>query len=122
MRISDWSSDVCSSDLPSTRHNGTLAEASTEQMTDKATQIATLLAPTIQSLGLELLGAEYLPAPGSAVLRLYIDRSEEHTSELQSLMRMSYAVFCLQKKQLRQHTLYLNRHVSNTSIHPIDIQ
>lgn len=42
-------------------------------MTDKATQIATLLAPTIQSLGLELLGAEYLPAPGSAVLRLYID-------------------------------------------------
>src|SRR3546814_10671121 len=42
-------------------------------MTDKATQIATLLAPTIQSLGLELLGAEYLPAPGSAVLRLYFD-------------------------------------------------
>lgn len=42
-------------------------------MTDKAVQIANLLAPTIQSLGLELLGAEYLPAPGSAVLRLYID-------------------------------------------------
>ena len=42
-------------------------------MTDKATQISTLLAPTVQSLGLELLGAEYLPAPGSAVLRLYID-------------------------------------------------
>src|SRR3546814_17947818 len=58
---------------PSTRHNGTLAEASTEQMTDKATQIATLLAPTIQSLGLDLLGAEYLPAPGSAVLSLHID-------------------------------------------------
>jgi len=42
-------------------------------MSDKATQIATLLAPTIQSLGLVLLGAEYLPAPGSALLRLYID-------------------------------------------------
>lgn len=42
-------------------------------MTDKAVQIATLLAPTVQSLGLELLGAEYLAAPGSAVLRLYID-------------------------------------------------
>lgn len=42
-------------------------------MTDKATQISTLLTPTVQSLGLELLGAEYLPAPGSAVLRLYID-------------------------------------------------
>lgn len=42
-------------------------------MTDKATDIAKLLAPTIESLGLELLGAEYLPAPGSATLRLYID-------------------------------------------------
>ncbi|TKR33561.1 ribosome maturation factor RimP [Luteimonas gilva] len=42
-------------------------------MTDKAADIAKLLAPTIQSLGLELLGAEYLPAPGSATLRLYID-------------------------------------------------
>lgn len=43
-------------------------------MTDKATEIAALLAPTVRALGLELLGAEYLPAPGSAVLRLYIDR------------------------------------------------
>ncbi|MGH8032820.1 MAG: ribosome maturation factor RimP [Luteimonas sp.] len=43
-------------------------------MTEKATQIATLLAPTVRSLGLELLGAEYLPVPGGATLRLYIDR------------------------------------------------
>lgn len=42
-------------------------------MTDKATDIAKLLAPTIASLDLELLGVEYLPAPGSALLRLYID-------------------------------------------------
>jgi len=42
-------------------------------MTDKASEIATLLAPTVQSLGLELLGVEYLPAPGGALLRLYID-------------------------------------------------
>jgi len=42
-------------------------------MTDKATEIAMLLAPTVQSLGLELLGVEYLPAPGGALLRLYID-------------------------------------------------
>lgn len=42
-------------------------------MTDKAVEIANLLAPTVRSLGVELLGAEYLPAPGSAVLRLYID-------------------------------------------------
>lgn len=42
-------------------------------MSDKATEIAGLLAPTVEALGLELLGAEYLPAPGSATLRLYID-------------------------------------------------
>ncbi|QWP75626.1 ribosome maturation factor RimP [Lysobacter sp. K5869] len=42
-------------------------------MTDKATQIAQLLAPTVASLGVELLGIEYLPAPGSATLRVYID-------------------------------------------------
>ena len=40
---------------------------------DKARQICDLLAPTVASLGLELLGVDYLSAPGSAVLRLYID-------------------------------------------------
>ena len=42
-------------------------------MTDKATEISRLLAPTVESLGLELLGIEYLPAPGGALVRLYID-------------------------------------------------
>ena len=42
-------------------------------MTDKAHEIAALLIPTVSSLGLELLGAEYLPSAGSAMLRLYID-------------------------------------------------
>ncbi|MEL1264104.1 ribosome maturation factor RimP [Pseudoxanthomonas putridarboris] len=46
-------------------------------MSEKANQIALLLAPTVQALGLELLGAEYLPAPGSATLRLYIDVRED---------------------------------------------
>jgi ribosome maturation factor RimP len=45
-------------------------------MTDKAHEIAALLAPTVGSLGLELLGVEYLPAPGGAVVRLYIDTPE----------------------------------------------
>lgn len=45
-------------------------------MSDKASQIAALLAPTVRSMGLELLGAEYLPAPGGATLRLYIDVPE----------------------------------------------
>ncbi len=42
-------------------------------MTDKAEDIAALLDPTVTSLGLELLGIEYLPAPGGATVRLYID-------------------------------------------------
>src|SRR3546814_9172132 len=44
-------------------------------------------------------------------------RSEEHTSELQSLMRISYAVFCLKKKNKRQdkHHNRMNRNVSNTT-------
>jgi ribosome maturation factor RimP len=42
-------------------------------MADKATDIANLLSPTVESLGLELMGVEYLPSPGGAVLRLYID-------------------------------------------------
>jgi ribosome maturation factor RimP len=45
-------------------------------MADKATDIATLLSPTVRALGLELLGIEYLPSPGGALLRLYIDVSE----------------------------------------------
>lgn len=42
-------------------------------MTDKATEITGLLAPVVEAQGLELLGVEYLPSPGGAVLRLYID-------------------------------------------------
>src|SRR3546814_3396191 len=41
-------------------------------------------------------------------------RSEEHTSELQSLMRISYAVFCLKKKNKKQKMIQLNTKVSNT--------
>jgi ribosome maturation factor RimP len=42
-------------------------------MSEKHSEITELLSPTIESLGLELLGIEYLPAPGGATLRLYID-------------------------------------------------
>lgn len=45
-------------------------------VTDKADEIAALLASTVATLGLELLGAEYLTAPGGSVLRLYIDVPE----------------------------------------------
>ena len=50
-------------------------------MADKATRITELLAPTVEALGLELLGAEYLPTPGSALLRLYIDRPADGDAE-----------------------------------------
>src|SRR3546814_9043567 len=44
------------------------------------------------------------------------DRSEEHTSELQSLMRISYAVFCLKKKQHKTHTKREHKHTSITHL------
>src|SRR3546814_7585104 len=44
-----------------------------------------------------------------------IDRSEEHTSELQSLMRISYAVFCLKKKtKIKEHTKNHTTHIDDT--------
>src|SRR3546814_1536496 len=45
------------------------------------------------------------------------DRSEEHTSELQSLMRISYAVFCLKKKKNQKYTRIHSRHSSTNHIH-----
>lgn len=42
-------------------------------MSEKTSEIAELLRPTVESLGLDLLGIEYLPAPDNATLRLYID-------------------------------------------------
>src|SRR3546814_7137652 len=42
-----------------------------------------------------------------------VDRSEEHTSELQSLMRISYAVFCLKKKTKHRHQNNATQHIQN---------
>lgn len=50
-------------------------------MADKATDLSNLLSPTVQALGLELLGIEYLPSPGGALLRLYIDIPTGTTGE-----------------------------------------
>src|SRR3546814_6338140 len=56
------------------------------------------------------------PFYGSAFPARHVDRrarSEEHTSELQSLMRTSYAVFCLQKKtNMQKNTLYLINYIA----------
>src|SRR3546814_5471901 len=88
MRISDWSSDVCSSDLPTGRWRGN-ADSYTAFFTECfIDEIAARAGSDALSYRMAMLG----DAP------LLARRSEEHTSELQSLMRISYAVFCLKKK------------------------
>src|SRR3546814_7291207 len=99
MRISDWSSDVCSSDL---------FQLSCRQATiRKRRRAATMAEVTIKgrdgSFKAYLALPRTTPAAGVVVAQeIFGVRSEEHTSELQSLMRISYAVFCLKKKKNRQ--------------------
>src|SRR3546814_5215581 len=100
MRISDWSSDVCSSDLSRARHGRRLTEVGDRQPRLEVEQ---------QSLRRLLADAGHEAQRGEVVLGEDPGqgrrRSEEHTSELQSLMRISYAVFCLKKKKehIKQH-------------------
>src|SRR3546814_10174899 len=106
MRISDWSSDVCSSDLMPKFENGDLSAVASA-----AERVADYFAPLIAD------GYDIVPLTTSCSLMLKFewpllnsanDRSEEHTSELQSLMRISYAVFCLKNKNqshIHHHTL-----------------
>src|SRR3546814_2726594 len=93
MRISDWSSDVCSSDLGAGFAGGAAHHARA--------------AVRISGRG------DHCPAAGDRAARCADPdpglfqrrtclRSEEHTSELQSLMRISYAVLCLKKKKIRE--------------------
>src|SRR3546814_7966298 len=122
MRISDWSSDVCSSDLLipgwATEHRDALRELNREitaQTLDQPIDRVNARFGTIPGIGsyleemredlldnvhallqFETAGNTAGPAEPPAALR---GRSEEHTSELQSLMRISYAVFCLKKKK-----------------------
>src|SRR3546814_5294224 len=96
MRISDWSSDVCSSDLVARR----IGEGGREFGEPRLVVI---------HAEHELDDRRHRRAGlhGDArilqQLRIALRRSEEHTSELQSLMRISYAVFCLKKKK-KTHT------------------
>src|SRR3546814_2134816 len=105
MRISDWSSDVCSSDLlcllcGARRQlcRGSGAEGSVRPQADRAQhRDAALLVDHLW-----FRGAADAAGQGEGRADLACGhravRSEEHTSELQSLMRISYAVFCLKKK------------------------
>src|SRR3546814_5427134 len=105
MRISDWSSDVCSSDLQHVLHDRA-------QTARARLALLGLDRNRTQCIFADLeLHTFHREQPGvlldQRVLRFLEDRhqrrlikfrSEEHTSELQSLMRISYSVFCLKKK------------------------
>src|SRR3546814_10913629 len=94
MRISDWSSDVCFSDqpVPAAPAPSTPAAASPWR--------AQLGAFAVEGNARKLWKSLEGRYPKLAARQPYlVKRSEEHTSELQSLMRISYAVFCLKKKK-----------------------
>src|SRR3546814_4945050 len=98
MRISDWSSDVCSSDLRLSVVPGPFTASFAHAVAgDDATEMADTQDLLGALVAASMLVAEPPPASGPTTYRM-LERSEEHTSELQSLMRISYAVFCLKKK------------------------
>src|SRR3546814_2884511 len=101
MRISDWSSDVCSSDLAirqcARHHPRLLANGKGPLMVSANYKVEIsshlLMRDAHAALWNPRSESTRWGKPPSA------SRSEEHTSELQSLMRISYAVFCLKKKK-----------------------
>src|SRR3546814_5994808 len=124
MRISDWSSDVCSSDLVRTLLDPgapflEFSQLAADGLYDGAVPSAGIVTGIGRISGRECVvvcndatvkGGTYYPLTVKKHLRAQeiarengLPRSEEHTSELQSLMRISYAVFCLKKKKNTRH-------------------
>src|SRR3546814_7628159 len=104
MRISDWSSDVCSSDLIDLAGLGIILPVMPElifELTGASIGEASAIGGWLlfSYAAMQFL---FSPVVGHLSDRLGRRpvRSEEHTSELQSLMRISYAVFCLKKKKI----------------------
>src|SRR3546814_10180490 len=108
MRISDWSSDVCSSDLLNRRLKASF-ENSDVALTDmKFEPIGRDGNAVYFSMRMNMsVGESSRPISGISAITL-LNRSEEHTSELQSLMRISYAVFCLKKKNNKINKTHTN--------------
>src|SRR3546814_8132123 len=128
MLISDWSSDVCSSDLVIPAFAVSVlgfspTEAGELLLPSGACFLATLLFASymMQARGLPpvatvpfgvlsimvamwMLSGSNGESGAAAMMPAILLRSEEHTSELQSLMRTSYAVFCLKKKTIKKNT------------------
>src|SRR3546814_1807779 len=113
MRISDWSSVVCSSDLHAARKFqrapplvfGLGVMTCTPGLMRSFQSLMCLGLPLrtrntmVDVYGALLCGRRLCQFSGSALALSAMARSEEHTSELQSLMRISYAVFCCKNKQ-----------------------
>src|SRR3546814_5484173 len=105
MRISDWSSDVCSSDLiverrqkPAQKFIRGNGVGPVDDLDERSVEINEQARAIEKRRGWTRKDA-----------RIGTDRhqrSEEHTSELQSLMRISYAVFCLKKKKSNKHYIF----------------
>src|SRR3546814_10846870 len=112
MRISDWSSDVCSSDLPAAHRRRRAFEQG--QQHQFARRLAVVVDDQPQrrqaeaaAFGHDVADRPERPRQGAAAIepRAVVEdpgvalapRSEEHTSELQSLMRITYAALCLKK-------------------------
>src|SRR3546814_1452630 len=106
MRISDWSSDVCSSDLNlddlvmgSARFDDEPAfEAGADDRLSAVPRFHVQPAHHAASARRKAMLVRNPFQPSAQIIATPPDRSEEHTSELQSLMRISYAVFCLKNK------------------------
>src|SRR3546814_5383138 len=112
MRISDWSSDVCSSDLRidlpapvspvSAERPGRNSRSSRSiSTTSRMARLTSMAVRPASAPGAATRVLEHVAQPGALLflgLQVFAARSEEHTSELQSLMRNSYAVLCLTKK------------------------
>src|SRR3546814_8655174 len=112
MRISAWSSDVCSSDLPAVIADSTFLTKVRIRLTR---DLLTSARRSFRRMRFLAWGVFAIGKPSNFLCLSVVDgrniRSEEHTSELQSLMRISYAVFCLKKKNNNNH--------NNTSIHSL---
>src|SRR3546814_8592957 len=118
MRISDWSSDVCSSDL---RRDAARAPSRPVRRDGDGQYVRRHPVRSREHVrrldrdaalgGAPRMGRRVRPVRADprqrARYRRAGQRSEEHTSELQSLMRISYAVFCLKKKKKLKHTSHL---------------
>src|SRR3546814_6673742 len=112
MRISDWSSDVCSSDLAYAAPDVARVEDGRIDRHAVAPELAggqaQLCGFAIRRIGQRRDGTGLLLLHAGMLARERTERgawpdfkrSEEHTSELQSIMRITYAVFCLQNKHI----------------------